>query len=105
MKKSIIALSTVFLLSVGVASAQTEKTEKTPVATEQVQQQNQVEIAADKLPATVQKTLQSEKFKDWKVGKAYEINTDAKQKMYEVVLINGEKKATYKFDENGKVVG
>ena len=105
MKKSIIALSTVFLLSIGVASAQEHKTEKAPAATEQVQQEKQVEIAADKLPATVQNTLKSEKFKDWKVANAYEINTDAKQKMYEVVLTNGEKKATYKFDENGKVVG
>ncbi len=105
MKKSIIALSTVLLLSAGVASAQTGKTEKAFVATEQVQQEKQVEIEADKLPDAVQKTLLSEKFQDWKVGKAYEINTDSKQKMYEVVLTNGEKEATYKFDENGKVVG
>lgn len=105
MKKSIIALSTVFLLSVGVASAQVTKTEKPVTATEQVQQEKQVEIAADKLPASIQSTLKTEKFSDWKVGKAYEIKTDANQKMYEVVLTNGEKKATYKFDENGKVVG
>lgn len=108
MKKSIIALSVAVLLSAGVASAQTQRTDQQKAATEQVQkpdQQKQVEISKDKLPESVQKTLQSAKFKDWEVSKVYRVGEESVKPTYKVVLVNGEKKAEYKFDESGAVIG
>ncbi len=105
MKKSIIVLSTMFLLAVGTANAQTEKTEPAKVQqTERVQDEKKMEIKQDALPAKVQETLKSDTYKSWEVSKVYE-TTKGKAKMYEVVLMNGEKKATYTFDAEGKTIG
>lgn len=103
MKKSLIALSTVFLLSIGVATAQVQQ--KDNAKTEQVQKQvKQVEISTEKLPAAIQKTLETEKFADWKISKAYKVDVKSANPEYKVVLTNGEKKAEYTFDKNGKIV-
>jgi len=123
MKKSIIALSTMFLLAIGISHAQTaEKTDMVEnvqqkvqpadavieevVATETEaviieQDEKKLEIKADALPAKVQEILKSDRFNTWDVSKTYEMTDDKGQKLYEVVLTNGEKKATYKFDAEG----
>lgn len=128
MKKSIIALSTMFLFAIGVANAQTESTEAADVqevvevqeadavvqdqavvaaevVAEQVEQDAKTEIKADALPDKVQEILKSDRFNTWDVSKAYEMTDDKDRKIYEVVLTNGEKKATYKFDAEGKTIG
>lgn len=105
MKKSLIALSTVFLLSIGVATAQVQQKDNVKAKTEQVQKQvKQVEISTEKLPAAIQKTLETEKFADWKISKAYKVDVKSANPEYKVVLTNGEKKAEYTFDKNGKIV-
>lgn len=123
MKKSIIALSTMFLFAIGVAQAQTAETNEMVENVQQVQaeevqaveevvvteieavaveqDQKRLEIKADALPAKVQETLKSDRFNTWQVSQAFEITGDKDQKLYEVVLTNGEKKATYKFDAEG----
>ena len=94
-----------FLLAVGTANAQTEKTEPAKAQQiEQVQDEVKTEIKQDALPAKVQETLKSDKFQSWDVSKAYEM-TKGKERMYEVVLSNGEKTATYTFDSEGKTIG
>ena len=124
MKKSIIALSTILFLAVGVSNAQTsEATANEAQATqavkpdeqveavqaeaevvEVVEQESKKEIKQDDLPAKVQEVLKSDRFNTWDVSKVYETSKDEK-KVYEVVLMNGEKKATFKFDEDGKTIG
>lgn len=123
MKKSIIALSTMFLFAIGVAQAQTAETNEMVENVQQVQaeevqaveevvvteteavaveqDQKRLEIKADALPAKVQETLKSDRFNTWQVSQVYEITGDKDQKLYEVVLTNGEKNATYKFDAEG----
>jgi len=103
MKKSIIALSTMLFLAVGVANAQTEKSVKEAQQT-QVVEQDKVEVSQDDLPVTLQEVLKSDRFNSWDVSKIYEV-TKGKEKTYEVILMNGEKKATYKFDAEGKTIG
>lgn len=99
-----------FLLAIGVANAQTEKTavanvqETEVVAQEQVEQEK-AEIKHDALPSKVQEVLKSDRFNTWEVSKAYEMTDKKDKKVYEVVLTNGEKKATYKFDAEGKTIG
>jgi len=124
MKKSIIALSTILFLAVGVSNAQTsEATANEAQATqavkpdeqveavqaesevvEVVEQESKKEIKQDDLLAKVQEVLKSDRFNTWDVSKVYETSKDEK-KVYEVVLMNGEKKATFKFDEDGKTIG
>ena len=120
MKKSIIALSTMLFLAVGVSNAQTqesvvnetEQSELVQEATEPqnveeaeaVDQDNKVEIKKEALPEAVLDILKSDRFNTWDVSRAYEI-VKGDKKIYEVVLMNGEKKATYKFDEEGKTIG
>src|SRR5690554_7714325 len=124
MKKSIIALSTILFLAVGVSNAQTsEATANEAQATQAVNPDEQVEavqaeaevvevveraskkeIKQDDLPAKVLEVLKSDRFNTWDVSKVYETSKDEK-KVYEVVLMNGEKKATFKFDEDGKTIG
>lgn len=127
MKKSIIALSTMFLLAIGVANAQTAETtevevvenvqdavevqpadavadEAVVIETEEVvveQNEKKLEIKPDALPSKVQEILKSDRFNTWDVSKAYEKTDDEGKKVYEVVLTNGEKKATYNFDAEG----
>lgn len=105
MKKSIIALSAAVLLSAGVANAQTDKTNNSKANMEQVQDQKQVEINPEKLPAPIQKALKTDKFEGWKISKAYKVESKSVDNRYKLILSNGKKKAEYKFDENGKVVG
>ena len=122
MKKSIIALSAMLFLAVGVSNAQTEEVVVTEapqveaVAVEEAEevnetvqaqvadQEDRVEIKQDDLPVKVQEILKSDRFNTWDVSKVYETSKDEK-KVYEVVLQNGEKKATYKFDAEGKTIG
>ena len=105
MKKSIIALSTMLFLAVGVANAQTEKTVKEAAPqTQTVDQDKKVEIKQEALPEAVLDVLKSDRFNTWDVSRVYE-SMKGDKKIYEVVLMNGEKKATYKFDEEGKTIG
>lgn len=105
MKKSIIVLSTMLFLAVGVANAQTEKVAvKEAQQTQVVDQDKKVEIKQDALPVKVQEVLKSDRFNTWDISKVYE-TAKGEEKVYEVVLQNGEKKATYKFDADGKTIG
>lgn len=105
MKKSIVALSAVMFLAIGVANAQTEKNVKEAQQTQQVDQtREKVEIKRDALPEQVKEVIKSDRFNSWDVSKVYE-TTERNQKVYEVVFKNGEKTATYKFDEEGKTIG
>lgn len=105
MKKSIIALSAVMFLAIGVANAQTEKNTHEAQPTQQVDQtRDKVEIKRDALPERVKEVIKSDRFNTWDVSKVYE-TTEKNKKVYEVVFKNGEKTATYKFDEEGKTIG
>ncbi len=107
-----------FLLAIGAANAQTETTQvanvqetevqesvATDVQIEQVEQDEKSEIKFDALPSNVQEVLESDRFNTWDVSKVYEMTDEKDKKVYEVVLTNGEKKATYKFDAEGKTIG
>lgn len=104
MKKSIIALSAMLFLAVGVSNAQTEKVVKETKETHVVEQDTKVEIKAEALPDEVLEVLKSDRFNTWDISRVYE-TAKGDKKIYEVVLKNGEKKATYKFDEEGKTIG
>jgi uncharacterized protein YxeA len=108
MKKSIIAFGTLFFLAIGIANAQTEKDQEDMdnPAIEQEVVQERTEIEQKDLPKMVKNTLKSEKFNGWKVDKAYKMK-DGREMVYEVELMNEkmeEKKATYKFNEDGEVI-
>lgn len=103
MKKSIIALSAMFLLTVGVVNAQVEEVETVKVV--KVQQDEKTEITKADLPEKVIEILESDRFNTWDVTRVFEMTNDKKEKVYEVVLKNGEKKATFKFDAEGNTKG
>jgi len=106
MKKSIIAISAMIILSAGVATAQVEEREGVEaVQVEQVQQEEKTEIKEADLPEEVKEILNSDRFNTWDVSRVYEMTNAKKEKIYEVVLKNGEKNATFKFDAEGKTIG
>ncbi len=103
MKKPLIALATIFILSAGAVSAQIEESETNSESIEQVTQQEKKEVKKEELPEKVQTALKSDDYKGWTVNKAYETK-NGDEMMYEIVLTNGEQKATYTFDEKGNTI-
>lgn len=103
MKKLMITAAALMLLTYG-ASAQTEKTVKDNKATEEVQQQEErTKIERDQIPNAVKETLNQVEYKDFEIDSAYKIKKGDRT-YYEVVVTNGEKRSTFKFDEEGKKV-
>ncbi len=69
---------------------------------------SRVEITADQLPEAVQKTLQTETYKDWTVSKAYHVKNEAEDgtssEHYELVMKSNDRETTLRLDKDGNVI-